>query len=961
MADPQAGCFQHISEKTQSGFCMHRIVWVPVLSAGVALAQLSTASAAVVATPVLKPKAGTYNAAQSVTLSDATAAATIYYTTDGTTPTTSSAKYTGPIDVAKTETVKAIAAANGDKNSAVASAAYTILTPAATPVFSPEAGTYTVPPKVSISDATKGATIYYTTNGTAPTKASTKYTAPIKVGATETIEAIAIASGYTQSAVASAKYILQVATPVFSPASGTYTKAQSVKIKDSSAGATIYYTTNGTTPTTASTKYTTAIKVAETETIKAIGVATGHTESAVASAAYTLKVGTPVFSPAAGKYTKAQNVTITDLSSGATIYYTTNGATPTTASTKYTGAIKVGATETLKAIAVAPGETESAVASAIYTIETATVPSVVGETEAQASAAIKAADLIVGTVTKKSSATVPAGRVISENPVAGTHVTGGTAVNLVVSSGAGSLSGAYWVPFTEVSPGGSVVRFGVLPSNLAEDSFTAVATSGSIAELGQVFTYTLANGIVTGITPYAAVYAGIGAGGNIHLYSAELSNAGHSPAPTQFSSLSLPATDTVCDPAEYGYANLADPTSAYFIFEVVTAAEVSADPSACFDGLGTSYLVHLKDSLTTAPITLTEVLGGLDAAELFTSSGEIAGIAAFDTSHNLNFYPASGGLPSFAAPIRLAADVTDEGYDTVGLTRSGQLLPGGSQTFFSVSGSGSGGQYKVLRILANGNATTAFAIPYNESNGITFDSVYDTKNYYFTLAETSGTTQYLTIAVPFASGIGTTINSSAVQNTLIDSDGTHLIYTGEVGAGGQALLTLPVAGGSTFTQIAGGSSTQDVSAYLDFASGQIFVNLVSGTSVAGEVITAAGVVKSGAKAGTQYLPTALFDFGSGVGSTILQLEGVTNSSSMAGGSLYVTEVATLASTAVTLDGVPYVVPASIQLDGIQEGTTLIQGIGTNVKSDGDFGFLIDTSKKEIVTTPSTTTALDIFY
>jgi hypothetical protein len=55
------------------------------------------------------------------------------------------------------------------------------------------------------------------------------------------------------------------------------------------------------------------------------------------------------------------------------------------------------------------------------------------------------------------------------------------------------------------------------------------------------------------------------------------------------------------------------------------------------------------------------------------------------------------------------------------------------------------------------------------------------------------------------------------------------------------------------------------------------------------------------------------------------------------------------------------VPASIQLDGIQEGTTLIQGIGTNVKSDGDFGFLIDTSKKEIVTTPSTTTALDIFY
>ena len=78
------------------------------------------------ATPTFSPAAGTYSGAQSVTISDATSGATIYYTTNGTTPTTSSTKYTGPITVSSTETLQAIAVATGDANSAVASAAYTI-------------------------------------------------------------------------------------------------------------------------------------------------------------------------------------------------------------------------------------------------------------------------------------------------------------------------------------------------------------------------------------------------------------------------------------------------------------------------------------------------------------------------------------------------------------------------------------------------------------------------------------------------------------------------------------------------------------------------------------------------------------------------------------------------------------------------------------------------------------------
>ncbi len=116
------------------------------------------------------------------------------------------------------------------------------------------------------------------------------------MSSTETLEAIAVASGYTNSAVASAAYTIAplLPTPTFSPAAGTYTTAQSVTICDGTSGATIYYTTNGTTPTTSSTKYTgTAITVSSTETLEAIAVATGYTNSAVASAAYTIATVLP--------------------------------------------------------------------------------------------------------------------------------------------------------------------------------------------------------------------------------------------------------------------------------------------------------------------------------------------------------------------------------------------------------------------------------------------------------------------------------------------------------------------------------------------------------------------------------------------------------------------------------------------------------------------------------------------
>ena len=79
---------------------------------------------------------------------------------------------------------------------------------AATPVLTPAGGTYTSTQTVAISDSTQGATIYYTTDGSTPSQSSPVYTAPLIVGATTTVNAIAIASGAAPSGIGLGLYTI---------------------------------------------------------------------------------------------------------------------------------------------------------------------------------------------------------------------------------------------------------------------------------------------------------------------------------------------------------------------------------------------------------------------------------------------------------------------------------------------------------------------------------------------------------------------------------------------------------------------------------------------------------------------------------------------------------------------------------------------------------------------------------
>jgi len=443
-----------------------------------------------VATPILSPASGSFQNAQNVAISCATADANIRYTLDGTEPTAASTQYSGAINIASTTTVKAKAFKSGMNDSATASATYTIGTPidtVAAPTFSPAAGTYTNAQNVTLSCATASATIRYTLDGSEPTTNSSQYTGAINIASTTTVKAKAFKSGMNNSATTSATYTIEngqagtdsgtpngapptaalstnnydgnasytvtfniwwgnnatsykvyennnvvlsgplnanspngqtatynfsnktngtylykmdltnsfgttvsntisinvtkggttpvetVVAPTFSPAAGTYSAAQNVTLSCATADATIRYTLDGSEPTATSSQYNGAINVASTTTVKAKAFKSGMNNSSTASATYTISnpiqtVSTPTFSPGAGTYSVAQNVTLSCSTADATIRYTVNGSEPTSSSTVYSSPITVAATKTVKAKAFKSGMTASNTASATYTI-----------------------------------------------------------------------------------------------------------------------------------------------------------------------------------------------------------------------------------------------------------------------------------------------------------------------------------------------------------------------------------------------------------------------------------------------------------------------------------------------------------------------------------------------------------------------------------------------------------------
>ena len=268
---------------------------------------ITPAEPEIAAAPSFSPSAGSYVGDRNVTISTTTSGATIYYTTDGSDPTTSSTVYSSAIALTapSTTTIKALAVRTGYNDSGIVSGVFSLnLQESEAPVFSLDGGEYIGDKTITLSTSTSGASIYYTTDGSAPTTSSTVYSTPIVLTAPSetTIRAVAGGTGFATSSEVSKTYTLLLplaVAPVISPNGGNFLNEQVVTLSTTTPGGIIYYTTDGSTPSESSLVYSESIDlVAPSETtIKAYVVVAGYRDSDVSEATFILTIRTDEEAP----------------------------------------------------------------------------------------------------------------------------------------------------------------------------------------------------------------------------------------------------------------------------------------------------------------------------------------------------------------------------------------------------------------------------------------------------------------------------------------------------------------------------------------------------------------------------------------------------------------------------------------------------------------------------------------
>ena len=377
-----------------------------------------------VAAPSISPAGGSYSQPVTATIADSTSGATIYYTTNGEMPTSSSQKYTGPITISSSETLEAIAILSGYANSNVTAATYTISSSSSGLPNYPSGFTSTMLESNGTAAVSDGA--LQLTNGQLNESGSVWYTTKIPISAFTsdfTFQILnAVADGFTftiQNAASgpttlganrdglgyagignsiALKFDLYNNAGEGQDSTGTYLdgaiptmpamdlSSNNINLHSSDVlHAHVVYDGNTLTLTLTDTKTGAVATRQFSANIPAIVGGstayvgfTGSTGSAVSTQkilTWTFSntvtpqiVSAPTFSPAGGNYVDTQQVTVSDSTKGAQIYYTTDGSTPTTSSTAYKNPISVSSNETIRAVAVVPGETNSDLAAAAYSI-----------------------------------------------------------------------------------------------------------------------------------------------------------------------------------------------------------------------------------------------------------------------------------------------------------------------------------------------------------------------------------------------------------------------------------------------------------------------------------------------------------------------------------------------------------------------------------------------------------------
>ncbi|AKQ65389.1 hypothetical protein A176_002301 [Myxococcus hansupus] len=322
--------------------------------------------------------------------------AATYYTLDGTTPGTGSTRYREPFTLGNTTTVRFYSVDVAGNAEAPGTVTFTLVgagdTAAPTTVANPGGGAFNSPRSVTLTcDDGEGsgcAATHYTLDGSVPTLASSRYTAPLTVTASATLRFFSVDRVGNLEPAQQARYVVDTQAPLAAatPRGGSFTASRTVTLScddgEGSGCAAIHYTTNGSIPSLDSAVYQEPLLLTATTRVRFIAVDFVGNVSDVVSEQYTRDTSvedrtapTTVASPAGGVYEHAQSVVLacTDDAEGSgceATYYTVDGSAPTTSSLRYTGPITVAATTTLRFFSRDLAGNDEVAKSEQYTLDT---------------------------------------------------------------------------------------------------------------------------------------------------------------------------------------------------------------------------------------------------------------------------------------------------------------------------------------------------------------------------------------------------------------------------------------------------------------------------------------------------------------------------------------------------------------------------------------------------------------
>ena len=378
------------------------------------------------AAPVVNPAGESFTGSVSVTITDSTPGASIFYSTNGGTPTTSSTRYTGPINVTASETIKAIASASGYLPSAVTSETYNLQTQSGGSSVNFGSGFGSAQSSMTFNgSAGLTSNVLQLTNGGANEGGSAWFNSTVNItqftndfafqllnpnadGFTFTIQNSGLSAlgmpggslGYAGignsvavkfdlynnggEGVDSTGLYQNGAVPV-TPASDLSSSNINLHSGDKFS---VHMTYDGAalamsiTDATTGAVYNTSWPINIPQVIGSNNAYVGFTGatggltatqniqswSLVSSTQQQAAATAPILSPVPGNYAAAQSVSLSTPTSGGAIHYTTDGSTPTASSALYSQAISVTATETIKALTIASGYSNSSVSTGVYSI-----------------------------------------------------------------------------------------------------------------------------------------------------------------------------------------------------------------------------------------------------------------------------------------------------------------------------------------------------------------------------------------------------------------------------------------------------------------------------------------------------------------------------------------------------------------------------------------------------------------